>query len=154
MHVRLLSVGRPRDAEAGALHDRYAQRIERFGVRYESRWVAEVRAGGRFSDDHVREREARSLIEQLDDRGTVVAVDGTGEMLSSERLAKELPRWMRPRLTLVVGGPLGLHASLLARADRCWSLSALTLPHELARVVVAEQLYRALSMLKGVPYHK
>jgi 23S rRNA (pseudouridine1915-N3)-methyltransferase len=154
VHIGLLSVGRPRDQEACALHDRYAERIERFGVKYAARWVAEVRSGGRFSDDHVREREARSLIAELEQRGTVVALDRSGEMLATERFAELLERWMRPRLTLVVGGPLGLHGSLLERADRRWSLSALTLPHELARVVAVEQVYRALTLIRGVPYHK
>ena len=65
-----------------------------------------------------------------------------------------LERWATPRLTLVVGGPLGLHRKLLERADGRWSLSPLTFPHELVRGLVAEQLYRALTILRRVPYHK
>jgi len=152
--VRLLSVGRPRDREAAALHDRYARRIEQMGARYESEWVVEIKAGGKYSDEHVRERESTLLIGRLRPSETVVALDREGEMISSEELARRLERAPGAGLTLVVGGPLGLHRRILERADWRWSLSALTLPHELARVCVAEQVYRALAIVKRVPYHK
>ena len=154
MRVRLLSVGRPRDEPAAALHDRYAERIRRFGIRYECEWVPEVKPGGRFSDGHVREREARLLLERLTDRERLVALDRHGAALVSEQLARRLEQWLQPSATFVVGGPLGLHETLLERAAHRWSLSSATLPHELARVLVAEQLYRALTILRGVPYHK
>lgn len=154
MNLRVLSVGKPRDHEAGAMHDRYGERIARFGVGFESIWVPEVQPGGRYSDDHVREREARLLIDRLAERGSVIAVDPRGRGYSSEELARHLERWARPAGTFVIGGPLGLHETLLSRADAAWSLSPLTLPHELARVLVSEQLYRGLTILRGVPYHK
>lgn len=154
MKVRLLSVGRPRDREAGALHDRYARRIEQLGVRYEAEWVAEVKAGGRYSDEHVREREAVSLLERLRRGEVVVSLDRSGQMASSVELARRLEGWIGRGVTLILGGPLGLHRRIPERADWCWSLSALTLPHELARVWVAEQVYRALTIHKGLPYHK
>jgi 23S rRNA (pseudouridine1915-N3)-methyltransferase len=153
--LRLLLVGKPRDPEAGRLYDRYAGRIESLGVRCESAWVPEVRAGGKFSDDHVRRREARALAERLErDGGKVIALDRRGRMLDSRALAARLEGWTTPRGTFVIGGPLGLDGAFLGDADARWSLSALTLPHELARVVVAEQLYRALTLLRGFPYHK
>ena len=86
--------------------------------------------------------------------GKVVALDRPGEMLDSVALSRRLPGWATPQGTLLLGGPLGLHRELLDEADERWSLSALPLPHELARVVVAEQIYRALTLLRGVPYHK
>jgi len=151
MKIHLLVVGKPRDPHACALHDRYAERITKFGVGYESAFVAEVATTGKYSDDHLREREARQLLARLDDPGQVVALDPRGRTLTSEELAGRLERWASPKATLVVGGPLGLHRSLLDRADELWSLSSLTLPHELARVVVVEQLYRALTLLRGIP---
>lgn len=154
MRIRSLVVGRPRDAEAAALHDRYASRLRRLGVCYETTWVPEVRPGTQFSDRHVREREARLLEEKLGDRETVVALDGRGQEVSSEQLARRLGGWMRREAAFVVGGPLGLDRSLLARAEWVWSLSPLTFPHELVRVVLVEQLYRALTLLRGIPYHK
>jgi len=137
-----------------ALHDEYAGRIRRLGVEYESSWVAEVRADGRYSDDHVRERESRALLEARDGKGALIALDLGGRSLSSEELARRLEGWAVPRAQLLVGGPLGHHSSLLRAAGHVWSLSPLTFPHELVRVILAEQLYRALTILRGLPYHK
>ena len=155
MRFRELSVGKPRDAAVRELHSGYADRITRLQVAYESAWIAEVRAGGRFSDDHVREREARGLLERIGrGGGRIVALDAGGAMWTSTELAARAERWSTPRCHLVIGGPLGLHRSLLDRADTVWSISRLTFPHEIVRVLVAEQIYRAVTLLRGVPYHK
>jgi 23S rRNA (pseudouridine1915-N3)-methyltransferase len=154
MKIRLLSVGKPRDASLIRLHDDYADRLKRLGVRYGAEWVADVKSGGRYSDEHVREREAGLLLDRLDSGGTVVALHAAGELLTSEQLGARIERWSTPRLTLVLGGPLGHHPRLLERADQAWSLSPLTFPHELVRVLVAEQLYRAVTLLRRLPYHK
>ncbi len=154
MRLLLLSVGKPRDGAAAALHDLYADRIRSFGAGYEARWVPEVRAGGRYSDDHVREREGDALRGAWPSAGTVVALDRGGALLDSDELARALERWSSPAATFLVGGPLGLHRAVLEAVDRVWSLSPLTFPHEVARALVAEQLYRAITILRGVPYHK
>jgi 23S rRNA (pseudouridine1915-N3)-methyltransferase len=154
MKLRLLSVGKPSDREAGALHDRYADRIRALGVDYSSSWVAEVRAGTRYSDVHVRERESASLLEAAGTRGALVALDPTGGLLSTADFADRLPKWAAPSATFLLGGPLGHHPTLLERAGRAWSLSPLTFPHEIARALVAEQIYRALTLLRHLPYHK
>jgi 23S rRNA (pseudouridine1915-N3)-methyltransferase len=154
VRLRLLQVGRPRDPEAAALHDRYSGRIRRLGVAYESDWVPDVKPGGRFSNEHVREREARLLADKLGRDGTVVVLDRRGQSLSSKALSRRIEGWATPRATFVVGGPLGLPDAFLELADFRWSLSSLTLPHELVRVMLVEQLYRALTILRGLPYHK
>lgn len=86
----------------------------------------------------------------------VVALDGRGKAWSSEELAEELARWrMQGRgLAFLIGGPDGHAPDVLAAAHQRWSLGALTLPHMLVRLVVAEQLYRAVTMLAGHPYHR
>jgi 23S rRNA (pseudouridine1915-N3)-methyltransferase len=86
----------------------------------------------------------------------VIALDGRGKPWSSEQLAEELARWrMSGRdLAFLIGGPDGHAPELLARADQRWSLGPLTLPHMLVRLVVAEQLYRAATILAGHPYHR
>ncbi len=150
----MLSVGKPRDAALGALHDRYAARLRRLGVGYRARFVAEVRTGGRYSDHEVRRREGRALEALLEERGTVIALDAGGRMLDSRGLAARLARWATPRVSFLIGGPIGLDRGLVSSADGSWSLSALTLPHELARVIVVEQLYRAVTIQRGLPYHK
>ncbi len=96
------------------------------------------------------------MLERLPDRALVVALDRAGTAWSSEALAKALSKWQetsRP-IVLVIGGSTGLDDAVLARADHRWSLGPLTLPHELARVVVMEQWYRAHTILRGEKYHK
>ena len=130
------------------------ERLARLGVHYESEWVSDVRRGGRYSEEHALQREARSLLDRLQAKETVVALHEAGELFSSRRLADVIERWATPRATLLVGGPHGLHPSVLERADHLWSLSSLTFPHELVRGLVAEQLYRAVTIRRGIPYHK
>lgn len=154
MKIQLLSVGKPRDGTACQLHDRYAERVRQLGVPWEAPWVPECRVGSRYSDDHVREREARALLSRIQPKDQMIALDPAGELRDTERLARDLHSWCRPRGIFVIGGPTGLHESVLQRANHVWSLSPLTFPHELARVLVAEQLYRALSIIRGLPYHK
>lgn len=154
MKLRLLVVGKPRQRELERLHERYAERIRRMGVAYDCGWVRETREGGRFSDDHVREREGLALLERFDGKGTLIALHPAGKLLDTEQLAGCLESWATPCATLLLGGPLGLHDTVLGRADVRWSLSPLTFPHELVRVLLAEQLYRALTLLRGLPYHK
>lgn len=150
----MLSVGRPDRIRFGPLFDEYAERIRKFGVGFEARWVPEVRIAGRYTDEHVREREAEALREALPDRSHVVALAPDGEALSTEAFASRLERWSHPQAAFVVGGPLGLDRSFTNGAGRALSLSVMTLPHELARVVLAEQVFRALTILRRVPYHK
>jgi len=156
LKIRLLTVGKPKERDIVALHDGYAKRIEQLGIKYESASVPEVKAGGRYSDRHVMERESRLLTEYLAgrERSSSIALDRKGELFDSVELARRLESWATPHATFVIGGPLGLHADFLAAADFRWSLSPLTFPHELARLLLAEQLYRAASILRRLPYHK
>ena len=85
-----------------------------------------------------------------------VALDERGTAWTTVQLARELGTWLAEGrdLALLVGGPEGLDGACLTRADRHWSLSPLTFPHPLVRVILAEQLYRAWSLLGGHPYHR
>ena len=89
-------------------------------------------------------------------RGPVIALDERGSMWSSMALSKRMDGWMRDgeSIALLIGGADGLSDACRERAHSIWSLSRLTLPHALARVVVAEQLYRASAILAGHPYHR
>jgi 23S rRNA (pseudouridine1915-N3)-methyltransferase len=90
-------------------------------------------------------------------RGThIIALDVKGKSLGTEALAQDMEQWMHSGqdIALLVGGPEGLAPECLQMAQGRWSLSALTLPHPLVRIVVAEQLYRAWSILKNHPYHR
>ena len=154
MRLRLLVVGQPRDPSAILLHDDYAGRLRRLGLHYRSDCVPGERAGSRYSDAHVREREGRALLDAMEPSEKLIALDPGGTQWTSEELAERIEAWATPAGCLAVGGPLGLPPELLDRAHARWSLSRLTFPHELVRVLVAEQLYRALSIRRGLPYHR
>ncbi len=120
-----------------------------FGVRE----VREYALHGRSPADVVRD-EGRRLLAAWPRRGLVVALAVDGATKDSPSLAGALQEWLgRGGVTFVVGGSLGLAPEVLARADERLSLSRLTLPHQLARVVLAEQLFRALKIARREPYH-
>ncbi|WP_296898280.1 23S rRNA (pseudouridine(1915)-N(3))-methyltransferase RlmH [Thiohalocapsa sp.] len=104
----------------------------------------------------LRRDEGARILAAVPARARVVALDLRGRAWSSEQLASELAGWLADGrdIALLVGGPNGLSDACLARAEQRWSLSPLTLPHPLVRVLVAEQLYRAWSQLQGHPYHR
>ncbi len=102
------------------------------------------------------EKESQALLKAIGSQDFVVALDVIGRTLSTEKLASKLADWqMNGRdVCLIIGGPDGLSAECLARADMRWSLSDLTLPHPLVRIVLMEQMYRAWTINANHPYHR
>jgi len=100
--------------------------------------------------------ESRALIDAMPARARVVALDVRGQTWSTEKLAAHLEQWMQEGrdVGFMIGGPDGIEADILQRADDRWSLGPLTLPHPLVRVVLAEQLYRAWTITQNHPYHR
>jgi 23S rRNA (pseudouridine1915-N3)-methyltransferase len=130
--------------------------LRRLGRHHKVREV-EVREASRAPTIEAQQREeGERLRARLPAGGRLVALTRDGAGWSSEELARRLGGWMREArpVALTIGGSHGLDPELLASAADRWSLGPLTLPHELARVVVAEQLYRASTILRGEPYHK
>lgn len=105
---------------------------------------------------HAVKQESDALLARLNARDYVVALDVLGKSLGTEAMAAKVGaiRDDGRHLSLLVGGPDGLSQDCLKRADERWSLSALTLPHPLVRIVIAEQIYRVWSVLAGHPYHR
>lgn len=155
MRARLLAVGtRP----PGWVRDAYADYTRRLGSRLKLTLV-EIEPGPRSAGQSPRkaiEMEARKLLTALRPDEWVVALDERGAQMSTRELADWLNVRMREGrdLALLIGGPDGLAPEVLARSDMSLALSRLTLPHALVRVVLAEQLYRALSILNHHPYHR
>lgn len=153
MKVRVLAVGGMKGPPA-ALADEYARRAR----RYWSLEVEEVASGARGKDPRgVLLAEGERLLARVGSRDRVVALTREGDPLSSEDLAtllEESALRSLPGVVFVIGGAFGLDASVLERSDRRLSLGGVTLPHELARVVLLEQLYRAGTIKRGEPYHK
>ena len=100
--------------------------------------------------------EGERMLAVADRADVLVALDVRGKPLDTSQLSRRLADWMQDGRTvdLLIGGPDGLAPDCIERAQMRWSLSPLTLPHGLVRIVVAEQLYRALSILRGHPYHR
>lgn len=154
MHIRLLAVGRRPPRWAEEAFSEYARRLPAaFGL--DARLIAPARGHGN-DVERARADEGQRLLAALGARDHVVALDERGTGWSTGALAKRLAAWeMGGRdVALLIGGADGLAPTCLERADQCWSLSPLTLPHALVRVLVVEQLYRAWSLNAGHPYHR
>ncbi|MDH5593228.1 MAG: 23S rRNA (pseudouridine(1915)-N(3))-methyltransferase RlmH, partial [Gammaproteobacteria bacterium] len=104
----------------------------------------------------ITEKEGQQMLAAIPKGAVVIALEVTGRQWDTPQLAQKLEQWMQDGhdVALLVGGPEGLAPECLARADAKWSLSALTMPHPLVRVVLAEQLYRAWTITRNHPYHR
>lgn len=155
MKIHILAVGDRAPAWVEAGYDEYAKRLTtplRLVLR-------EIKAGRRTKGAdmaRVVNAEGERLLAAVPKGSYVVALDRMGRELSTEDLAAELRARMARGgdVALLIGGPEGLSDDCLARADARWSLSRLTLAHPLVRVVVAEQIYRAWSIINELPYHR
>src|SRR5487761_2069392 len=155
MRAHLLAVGERMPAWVAAGFEDYRKRLAH-ALPLD---LIEIRPGARGKGrDPARAiaDEGAALLAALPRDARVIALDGHGAAWSSETLAQKLADWrMQGRdLALLIGGADGLAEAVLARAELRWSLGPLTLPHMLVRVLVAEQLYRAASLLAGHPYHR
>ncbi|MGB1091419.1 MAG: 23S rRNA (pseudouridine(1915)-N(3))-methyltransferase RlmH [Oceanobacter sp.] len=155
MKLRLLAVGQKMPAWVTTGFQEYAKRLPG-DCQLE---LVEIPPGHRGKNTpavKAMEQEAEALVRAIRPQDHLVALNVTGQSWSTEKLSTELAEWRMSGqdIALIIGGPDGIHPDLLKQAKQHWSLSPLTLPHPLVRVVVAEQLYRAWTILKGHPYHK
>lgn len=155
MQLHLIAVGTrmPRWVEEG-----YTEYAKRLPVQFRLR-LTEVPAGRRTKGadlNRLLREEGERVLAAIPTRSRVIALERTGRALSTRELAAVLESQLSrgSDVALLVGGPEGLSPACLTRADEAWSLSALTLAHPVVRVVVAEQLYRAWSIIAGTPYHR
>lgn len=139
MRYQVVAVGRVRDAALRAACDGYLERLRRY-ARVEEREV----------------RDEARVLEAVPDDSRLVALSRAGKQCTSSELADWTARWERDArdVTFAVGGAGALPQTVLEHAERVWSLSDLTFPHELARVILYEQLYRAYTIRRGEPYHR
>ena len=106
--------------------------------------------------EKIKEQEGKAILRYVGPGNHVVAMEVGGKPVSTERLVEKLADWQQwgQSVSLLIGGPDGLSAQCVARAQEKWSLSAMTLPHPLVRIILIEQLYRAWTILQNHPYHK
>ena len=156
MKIRLLFVGKSDDAEYARGVARYVERTSRF-VPAEVVIVREEKPGAKPDAAKIRKAEGERLLAALKPRDLAVLCDAGGRERTSEEFARELRGWLDQSpssVAFLVGGALGLDLDLRPRARAILPLSRMTLPHQLARLVLAEQVYRAVARLKGVAYSK
>ncbi len=150
MKFRFVWVGKTRDRNWRALQEEYLKRLSRF-VACE---IAETRNPAHGSNAEI---EGTRLLELLDPQTFVVLLDVKGDVSTSQQLAQRIEKWQNrgtKEISFVIGGAEGVSRAVAERANDRLSLSFLTFTHEMARVVLLEQLYRAYTILKGFPYQK
>ncbi|QKX17524.1 23S rRNA (pseudouridine(1915)-N(3))-methyltransferase RlmH [Microbulbifer sp. YPW1] len=158
MKIRIIAAGGKMPAWVQDGYNEYAKRLPR-ELTLE---MVEVPLGNRGQKnsaalvEKARQKEGEAMLAAINPREHVVALEVKGKSWSTEQLSRELADWQMSgdNVCLLIGGPDGLSPDCVARANQKWSLSALTLPHPLVRVLLAEQLYRAWTLLAGHPYHK
>jgi 23S rRNA (pseudouridine1915-N3)-methyltransferase len=152
MRVRVIWPGKTKDARLKALIDDYSDRLSHF-VRCE---IVELREESRNDKAGIAKESAR-ISDALRPGAVKVVLDPAGVEWSSHELANQFRQWEGggvKEVAFIVGGPRGLSEEVSSRADKRWSLSRLTLTHEMARMLLFEQLYRAYTIVHNLPYQK
>ena len=152
MRLRIIWTGKTRDARLRALIDDYAERLSHF-VRCE---VTELRELGRTGKAGI-DKETKRISDGLRTASVTVLLDEDGAQWTSQQLAAQVQSWESSgtkEVAFVVGGPNGVTGDFKSKVDKRWSLSQLTLTHEMARVLLFEQLYRAYTIIHGLRYQK
>lgn len=155
MPIKLVAVGRNMPNWVTEAYSDYAKRLPpEFALH-----LVEIKPEIRAKNDNIAKIvtvEGEKLLAAVPPQHTVIALDERGTSWSTQQLATQLQQWQenKHKLCFMIGGPDGLSQACRDRANGLWSLSALTLPHPLVRVLIAEQLYRAWSILAHHPYHR
>ncbi len=155
MIIRILAIGTKMPSWVDDGFNEYAKRF----TSACSLELCEIPAEKRTKNSDIPriiEREGEKLLAAIKPGNHVIALDVKGQAWSTEQLAGQLKLWQSDgrHVDLLIGGPDGLSTACLNRSHSKWSLSALTLPHPLVRIILAEQLYRAVSILQNHPYHR
>lgn len=155
MQCHILAVGQKMPKWCALACEEYAKRLQRFLKCT----LTEIPIATRHKPSEAllyKEEEGRKILQKIHPQDKVIALEVTGKSWSTPFLAKSLSDWQLQghNIVFVIGGPDGLSQACLSRANLQWSLSDLTFPHALARVVLFEQLYRAASILANHPYHR
>lgn len=155
MHIRLIAVG---DRQPSWVDDAVSTYAGRFPRQWKFRIdrIATAHRSKNTQPEAAKSAEGEQILTKIESDEQVVLLDERGQQMSSQQLANALAGWQADGrdLCFIIGGPDGVSADCSQRADVTWSLSSLTLPHGLARVLFCEQLYRAWSLQSGHPYHR
>ena len=159
MNISIISVGKLKEKYLKAGIEEYTKRLGSY-TKINEIEVADEKAPEQLSDadmEIVKRKEADRILAKISPDAYVIALAIDGKMKTSEALAKDIEALMtygRSKIVFVIGGSLGLHDDVLKRADEKLSFSKMTFPHQLMRLILVEQVYRAFRIMKGEPYHK
>ncbi len=155
MQIHLLAIGKKMPDWISTGFKEYTSRLKSTMPLFLTE-IATTRKSNSQDSKTVMREEGEKLLAAIPDNAWVVALDEHGKQWSSKELAAQVEKWANhsSQVALMIGGADGLDKTCLERADQTWSLSPMTLPHAMVRVVVAEQLYRAWSLNNNHPYHR
>ncbi len=155
MKIKLLLIGKTTDKSLQALIDEYAGRLKHY-LNFEIIVIPELKNRKKLSLEQQKEAEGVLLLEKISTSDEVVLLDERGKQFTSLGFAEFLDKKMiysNKSMIFVVGGPYGFSDEMYRRADGKMSLSAMTFSHQMIRLIFTEQLYRAMTIIKGEPYH-
>jgi len=155
MRISIVTVGKKMPAWVDEGVQEYHRRMPR-ELKIDWKTLPLAARGKNTRPAQHREQEGEQILKTIPEGDRVIALDVRGKSLSTELLAESLKQWQMSgdNYSLLIGGPDGLSDACLQRAERRWSLSALTLPHPLVRILLSEQLYRAWTITVNHPYHR
>lgn len=155
MNIILLVVGKTRTRFVTEGIDEYLKRLKRY-VPFEIIELPDIKNAGKLSKEEQKEAEGSAIINQLSPSDHVMLLDERGRQYTSMEFAGKLQSVLasgKKRLVMVVGGPYGFSKTVYDRANELLSLSKMTFNHEMVRLFITEQTYRAMTILRGEPYH-
>ena len=159
MNITIVSVGKLKEKYLKLGIDEYVKRLGSY-AKVELVEVPDEKAPEQLSDadmEIVKRKEGERILAKLNDGTYVIALALDGKMKTSEEMAADLDALMtygKSKIAFVIGGSLGLHSEVLKRADEKLCFGKMTLPHQLMKLVLVEQIYRSFRIIKGEPYHK
>jgi len=155
MQIDLIAVGKRMPAWIESGIKEYKKRLPKH-INFKIIEITPAVHSKNYNADNYKQKEGENINAAITPDSFIIALDEKGKSVSSQLLAKQLQNWIddQQHISLIIGGADGLSDSIKKRANQTWSLSGMTLPHGLVRVVVVEQLYRAWTILQNHPYHR
>ena len=155
MHIHIIAIG---DRMPDWVGYGYKEYVKRLPTQYQPKLyeLASVKRTKNSNLNRILEIESKKIKSAIPPGSHVIALDQPGKAIATEDLVNSLREWSLSGLNIamLIGGPDGLSETCIQEADEQWSLSRMTLPHQMVRIIIAEQLYRAWSILNKMPYHR
>lgn len=155
MKIKLLVIGKTDDKNLNALIDMYMKRLKHY-ITFDIQVIPDIRAAKNFTTEQQKEREGELILNALENPDILILLDEQGEQYTSVEFSNYLQKKMNSgikQMVLAVGGPYGFSKAVYERAQGKVSLSKMTFSHQMVRLFVVEQLYRAFTILNNEPYH-